>query len=181
MALLVHSVSVLCAPRSCILFSRYDNVPDARRKKLDDKSDTMIFVSYHKTKAYRLFNLIRKKIIISRDIIIDENEAWYWTSNNTGRKPLLNSGLGEKQEVALDGASPGDIIEDVPEVNQRPQIKRMPQAGLQDCEVIADKEVIEDGDLVNFALLADVERINHDEALKSEVWKNAMIQELTSI
>lgn len=58
----------------------YKHVPDARRKKLDNKSETMIVVGYHKSEAYRLFNPIREKIIISRDIIIDENEAWKWTT-----------------------------------------------------------------------------------------------------
>ena len=33
----------------------------------------MILVGYHKTGAYRLFNLVNEKIVLSRDIVIDEN------------------------------------------------------------------------------------------------------------
>lgn len=54
----------------------YKHVPDARRKKLDDKSEVMILVDYHKTRAYILFNSISGNLMISRDIINDENEAW---------------------------------------------------------------------------------------------------------
>lgn len=54
----------------------HNHVPDAIRNKLDDESEVMILVSYHKAGAYRLFNPINGKLIISRYIIIDENEAW---------------------------------------------------------------------------------------------------------
>lgn len=115
----------------------YKHVSDARRKKLDDKSETMILVSYHNTGGYRLFNLISEKIIIVRYIIISDNEAWNWTSNNINIKPLLNSFIKEeKEEVDSYDALPDDMVENVPEVNQRPQRKRMPLERLQDCEVI---------------------------------------------
>lgn len=51
----------------------HKHVPDAKRKKLDDKSEAIILVGYDKTIAYRLFNPISEKFIISKDIIIDEN------------------------------------------------------------------------------------------------------------
>lgn len=54
----------------------YKHIPDARRRKLDDKSEHMILVGYHKTGAYRLFNPINNKIVMCQDIMIDENTAW---------------------------------------------------------------------------------------------------------
>lgn len=57
----------------------YKHVSGARRKKLDDKSEAMILVGYHKTSVYRLFNPISVNIIINIDIIIGEIEAWKWT------------------------------------------------------------------------------------------------------
>ena len=50
----------------------YKHLSDARRRKLDDKSEPMILVGYHKIGAYRLFNPINGKIVLSRDIVIDE-------------------------------------------------------------------------------------------------------------
>ena len=80
----------------------YKHVPNAGRKKLDDKSEAMILVGYHKTGAYRLYNPISGKIMISRDIVIDENESWNWTSNSTTRKPLMNSLLDESKNEEVD-------------------------------------------------------------------------------
>lgn len=42
----------------------------------------MILVGYHKNGAYRVFNQISENIIISKEIITDENEALNWTSNS---------------------------------------------------------------------------------------------------
>ncbi|XP_050909629.1 uncharacterized protein LOC127123453 [Lathyrus oleraceus] len=68
----------------------YKHAPDARKRKLDDKSEPVILVGYHKTEAYRLFNPINQKIMFSRDIVIDENSAWDWNSSNAIDKPLMS-------------------------------------------------------------------------------------------
>lgn len=65
----------------------HKHMPNARKKKLDDNSEAMIRW-YHKTRTYRWFNPISGNIIISKDIVIGENETWNWESNNTTRKPL---------------------------------------------------------------------------------------------
>lgn len=54
----------------------YKHVPDAGRRKLVDKGKPMILVGYHKTGAYRRFNPINNKIVMSKDIVIDENYVW---------------------------------------------------------------------------------------------------------
>ncbi|CAJ2627663.1 unnamed protein product [Trifolium pratense] len=58
--------------------------------------------------------------------------------------------------------------------------KRVP-ARLNDCEVTQDNAVNDEGDLIHFALLADSEPLNYRDALKSNVWKKAMEEELKSI
>lgn len=48
-----------------------------REKKLDDKGMKCIFLGVsEESKAYRLFNPITKKIIISRDVLFDEETSW---------------------------------------------------------------------------------------------------------
>ncbi|MCI20774.1 retrovirus-related pol polyprotein from transposon tnt 1-94 [Trifolium medium] len=54
----------------------YRHVPDQLRKKLDDKSELIVLVSYHSTSDYRLYDPINKSIMISRDVIIDEMKEW---------------------------------------------------------------------------------------------------------
>ncbi|KAG8486393.1 hypothetical protein CXB51_019730 [Gossypium anomalum] len=55
----------------------YAHVADQTRKKLDDKGVKCIFIGYEKrSKAYRLYNPLTKKVIISRDVEFDEADYW---------------------------------------------------------------------------------------------------------
>ena len=51
----------------------YSHILDERRKKLNDKSEKCIFVGY--SKRSKVYNPISKKLIISRDIKFNEEEA----------------------------------------------------------------------------------------------------------
>ena len=68
----------------------YAHVPKEQRKKLDDKGVKCIFTGYSsKSKAYRLYDPINKKIIISRDVEFLENHSWddlVDVSSRTSRK-----------------------------------------------------------------------------------------------
>jgi hypothetical protein len=58
---------------------RYAHVPDQRRTKLDDKSTKLVFICYdERSKAYKLYNSIEKKVILGRDIYINEQSGWDW-------------------------------------------------------------------------------------------------------
>ena len=51
----------------------YAHVPDQRRTKLEDKSQKYIFIRYdEKMKFYRLFDPINKRVIVSRDVRVNE-------------------------------------------------------------------------------------------------------------
>lgn len=53
----------------------YSHVPDERRKKLDDKSKKCIFMAYNERfKAYKQYNPIAIKFILSRDAKFNEEE-----------------------------------------------------------------------------------------------------------
>nr|KYP39788.1 Retrovirus-related Pol polyprotein from transposon TNT 1-94 [Cajanus cajan] len=53
----------------------FRHILDERRRKLDDKRQPSILVGYHSTSAYKLYDLAAKKIMLSRDVHIDEAEA----------------------------------------------------------------------------------------------------------
>lgn len=57
----------------------YRHVPDQLRRKLDDKSEQMIFLGYHPIGGYRLLNSRNKQITVSRDIVFDEQREWDWS------------------------------------------------------------------------------------------------------
>ena len=55
----------------------YSHVPGKIRRKLDNRSEKCIFIGYSKHyKAYKLYNPITKKLIVSRDVEFKEEEAW---------------------------------------------------------------------------------------------------------
>jgi hypothetical protein len=72
----------------------YAHIPSELRKKLDDKSEKCIFTGYSETsKAYRLYNPITKKLILSRDVKFLENQFWNDSENQqmNSQNPLLPS------------------------------------------------------------------------------------------
>ena len=58
------------------------HVSDERRTKLDDKSESFIFIGYDSNlKGYKLYNPSNKKVVISRDVIFDEKGEWDFGSH----------------------------------------------------------------------------------------------------
>ena len=63
----------------------YAHVPDAQRKKLDDKSIKCVHLGVsEESKAYKLYDPITKKVIVSRDVIFAEKEKWKWNKEEIG-------------------------------------------------------------------------------------------------
>lgn len=59
----------------------YAHVPDHICKKFCDKAKKYIFIGYNNvTKEYKLYNPKKDKVIISCDVILDEQSSWDWSS-----------------------------------------------------------------------------------------------------
>ena len=54
----------------------YRHVPEVKRSKLDSRGEKLVLVGYHCTGAYRLLKPITGKIVISRDVTVDELSSW---------------------------------------------------------------------------------------------------------
>lgn len=60
---------------------------DQKRRKLDDKGEKCIFLGVSDlSKAYKLYNPITKMIVVSRDVIFDEENFWLWNNNTVGQQ-----------------------------------------------------------------------------------------------
>ena len=71
----------------CIAFT---HVPEKLRKNLDDRSEKYIFIGYSdQSKAYRLFNPITKKFVVSQDVKFLEDKSWNEMENNTCPNPFI--------------------------------------------------------------------------------------------
>jgi hypothetical protein len=69
----------------------YAHVPNSQRKKLDPKSIKCILLGVsEESKAYKLYDPIHKKVIISRDVVFDESRGWNWEgkSNKQASQPV---------------------------------------------------------------------------------------------
>ena len=65
-------------------------MPDQLRKKLDEKGEKCIFISYStNSKAYKHYNPKTKKVIISRDVMFDEEGMWAWLSKADERSTVI--------------------------------------------------------------------------------------------
>ncbi|KAG9454135.1 hypothetical protein H6P81_007039 [Aristolochia fimbriata] len=88
----------------------YAHIPEQIRKKLDDRGQKCIFVRYDfKTKAYKLYNPITKKFIISRDIEFDEEDYWRRSEEEKNNKELFyndDNNSGEEEESSGDQTPP---------------------------------------------------------------------------
>ncbi|WVZ15014.1 hypothetical protein V8G54_012580 [Vigna mungo] len=82
------------------------HIPDQKRTKLQDKSEAMVFVGYHSTGAYKLYNPITERMMLSRDVVVLEKESWDWTKMQSSLLRTKVHGLidsitsAETQEVA---------------------------------------------------------------------------------
>ncbi|KAM1200156.1 hypothetical protein ACFX2J_016448 [Malus domestica] len=74
------------------------HVPDVKRGILDDKSFPCILLGVsEESKGYRLFDPIAKKIVVSRDVIFEEEKQWDWDVSYEG-KIMLDLEWGENEE-----------------------------------------------------------------------------------
>ena len=64
----------------------YGHVPAQQRT---NRSNKYVFIGYdEKTKAYRLFNPIAKKVIMRLDVQVDEESEWYWNISEKDSRSL---------------------------------------------------------------------------------------------
>ena len=73
-------------------------VPKVKRKKLDDSGEKFIFIGYNEeSKAYKLYNPLTKKVVVSKDFVFNEEEVWSWSDEET---PKVQPGMEEPEELS---------------------------------------------------------------------------------
>ncbi|GLT50492.1 hypothetical protein SLA2020_239750 [Shorea laevis] len=190
----------------------YAHVPDQKRSKLDDKGENCIFLSVSdQSKAYKLYNPITKKVIISRDVVFDEASTWSWTEKSGGQIPAdfengedLTVQNSEGQTQQIGGLSSVDLEvsrqiteESLPAAAElssggslptTPELESGNSSRLQRKKRLVWLEDYEVTDLpqddvpaTHFALFADCDPLTYEEAVKEEKWQKAMAKEIGSI
>ena len=60
------------------------HVPHEKRTKMDPRSTKCILLGIgEETKGYIMYNPVTKKLIISSDVIFEENAIWNWAEDST--------------------------------------------------------------------------------------------------
>ena len=69
------------------------------RRKIDEKSAKCIFIEYStQSKAYKLYNPVSGKMIISKDVIFDETANWDWVEEHIHQGVLMEDSSFEKSD-----------------------------------------------------------------------------------
>ncbi|KAL1191737.1 Retrovirus-related Pol polyprotein from transposon TNT 1-94 [Cardamine amara subsp. amara] len=68
----------------------YVHIPDQKKSKLHDKSKKCVFLGVSdESKAWRLYDPTVKKIVISKDVVFDEDKSWNWDQTDARSKEVV--------------------------------------------------------------------------------------------
>ncbi|KAH9799278.1 hypothetical protein KPL71_000300 [Citrus sinensis] len=161
----------------------YVHVPDEKRRKLDHKGVKCIFlgVSDH-SKAYKLYDPIIKKIVISRDVIFYEEKTWMWRCKNSQQlQPSTVSApdLPQNRVSAETPPATNKLDEQVEATDSRSQRDRRRPAWMLDYEVTGFHTL--ENPLIHFALFSECDPTTFKEAVKEQKWLKAIDEEIAAI
>ena len=177
----------------------WHTVPDARRTKLENKSLCCVLLGVsEKSKGYRLYDPIAKKVVISRDVIFEEEKQWDWDVSYK-EQILMHLEWGEEdngtnENEAEEDGSEGDEIggNDAEELGNtsstttskdgvNPIEKRETHAPVWMRDYVTGEGLSEEENELNTTLTAPSDPLSYEEAVKSPKWKVAMDAEIRSI
>ncbi|KAJ9563755.1 hypothetical protein OSB04_008915 [Centaurea solstitialis] len=182
------------------------HVPDQKRRKLDDKSQKCVLLGVsEESKAYRLYEPVSKKIIISRDAKFEEDKSWDWGQDEGKcRSDVLewndddgNDGIATNSNEITSSSndspnnsltpnvssSEGESFPSGSDGSNSPspnagRVRRTP-AWMDDYET---GEGLSDEDGLNaLMMLIEDDPLTFQEAVKSRKWRDAMTAEIESI
>jgi hypothetical protein len=179
------------------------HVPDVKRKKLDNKSIKCVLLGVsEESKAYKLYNPIDRKIIVSRDVIFEESKGWNWNKENTDKEVTEHVSESEVElqndqgEDTLDNAGNNNDTEghgadesedsetDDDNTNPLPPRARNPPSYIRDYVTGLENIDNQTDHLQNLTIAmfsSNEDPSNYEEASKSNTWKKAMDSEIQSI
>ncbi|KAH9781357.1 hypothetical protein KPL71_008429 [Citrus sinensis] len=146
----------------------YVHVLDEKRRKLDDKGVKCIFLSVNDhSKAYKLYDPIIKKIVISRDVIFDEEKTWMWRFSSQLQPSIVSApDLPQNRVSAETPPTTNELDEQVEAADSRSQRDRRRPAWMLDYEVTRFNTL--ENPLIHFALFSECDPITFKEAVKEQ-------------
>ena len=168
-------------------------MPSELRKKLDDKSKKCIFIGYsEESKAYRLYNPISKKLIISKDVKFEEEDSWHENDNKQVIRgaPILQSNdeLKEQGTQSAPNTPPRNVVQGASPLGSNVSDKSdstFSTLGYKGKKTRSLKEIYdqeeENVDIYSNFALVSCDPLYFDEAIKEDKWIKAIDEEIDSI
>ncbi|RDX88527.1 hypothetical protein CR513_29875, partial [Mucuna pruriens] len=127
------------------------------KHKLDEKGQPMIFLGYNSTRAYKLYSPTSKKVVLRKDVALDDSKGWRWeTTTENGNITIL---------IQLDIQSE-KYVEIVQIQLCRSQRTRQPLERFEDYTSILDFEVTKEEDMMHLTLLVETKPVCFEQAIK---------------
>lgn len=172
-------------------------------RKLDERSKSMINLGTEpSSKAYRLYDPLEKRVVVSRDVVFEEEKAWDWstTTNESDGEPgtftILHSGLAEEEEghehnqnnnhhdhepIEHDEEEGDNINHEDDLVGEPQQLTTRYGRAITKPKYLDDFVLLADLEGVKLLFTVDGEPDRYFEAARSKEWIDAMESELDSI
>ncbi|KAK8934097.1 hypothetical protein KSP39_PZI014574 [Platanthera zijinensis] len=180
------------------------HIPDQRRKKLDDRSEKCIFVGYApESKAYKFYNPVTGKAIVSRDVVFEEDCCWSWDEETRNMKGMFfedEEKGGHEAEAEVGGAEPPPSPSGSSGGASTPCSSGIstnggspsgasssrgssdrPQPRMRRLDELYEETAPTLNNFSLYCLLADCEPHSYDEAAQEKSWRTAMDAEIASI
>lgn len=172
----------------------YAHVPKAKRTKLEDRSTACVLLGVsEESKAYRLYDPVTKRIVISRDVVFEEDKKWSWDITHGDEAAIELHCEDDEVERQSEEEAPqmeetgeaSSIVEGESSNPQEPvatsregMVRRTP-AWMDDCLTGQELENLELE--ANMVTIMARDPICFEEAVESMEWKRAMDAEIFSI
>ncbi|KAM0973674.1 hypothetical protein ACFX2C_016966 [Malus domestica] len=162
----------------------YAHIPEQQRQKLDLTSTKCVFLGYGSCeKGYKLYNIDSGKVIISRDVVFNEEACWDWNTQKecSLKMPITDSFTERGHETEGTRLSQAEISEndvEIPEESEEIHVRS--DSGPQDVDhtPLKYKSIAEMYERCNLCIL---EPETFEEAVKDEAWQKAMESEIAMI
>lgn len=145
----------------------YVYIPESNRTKLERKAELGIFLGYSRlTKGYRIFDLQHRKVVVKKDVAMDE------TTHRNWEKKCVEPDVHTHKYLIYPPLKLSESSE------QENEDETASESSQPDSFVLNTKSLAEIYERCN---LAAIEPSIFKEAVKYEHWRNAMKEELRMI
>ena len=160
----------------CIAYALLEN-----RSKLDDKSQKCIFIGYcTKSKAYRLYNPLSGKVIVSRNVIFNEEDRCEWTSTNNEAEAVEFADLVNEEVPATTRETETSSIESTPTSSPMTPSSSSPGSMSSKESPKKFKSLTDIYATCDFALYVS-DPTSYKDVVDMKVWQVTMAEEMSAI